>query len=841
MEDVIKKIANIEYDLFVANSHAIAIQQSDGRYITKYAHYDSSLIENMIKNYGSAGCYQQSYGNGKMKWVCLDFDCKNKDADEDQISCLYRIIRKDLLDYLDELNITYLCEFSGRRGIHIWLIFDSPIHKKEGYWIVKKLSGKVKIDESIYGVDLFPQTDSYKGNRVGKQVKFPLSTHKSGKKSYFFYDEYTAQENFNLDFYENQLTILKEYKRNNISEVLEILELENSHPISLKYKTYVLEDNFDINVETVIQILSETKVYREIFSRLDNGFLTNKDWYVLLGTLFPLKNTDLIKAILSKSLQYDENITDKKISLLKDHYQPATFEYLYSIYDLDVEEGIDVNESGFEFLANKLHLNYCLEYNKHNNELKLLNDIETTIYKECNYMLDNDENLEVNEWLKINHLNKFDIQQLKNKYDKIISTDDEIPLKKFYVYQRKESDDKNRNMVVLNMEERILTTQLVLEIAYRHCRLLKSYSYNVSFLSDTNLFYNWYTSWGNYIDKIKTYIEIPFFGDWGVITLDLKNYFDSIDFLGLYNSLSDGFSSKDRKIMEKLINYNERLMRKVRSDNSRFGIPQGPAYARVVAELFLNRILEQLPEKKNTNKKQYELFRYVDDIVIFYQDSVDPNILMNDIQQLFKKYSLELNEEKTYIYGKIKNLSNEDLETILRKDRFNYDFQYSETDYLRSDYEKQRLFIECLNDKFKIDDVSYLFGYKTDVYYTKEYFYKYAVNIFSSEYGRGNTFKKFYNYLFADDELLQYTLDNNLFHLIKLNSLNFKNCISCLYLNIYNHSLEKSCIVEICENFLLDLNLDGIDESERLVIKSIERWSGLDHGNKQNTKCIERN
>lgn len=87
--------------------------------------------------------------------------------------------------------------------------------------------------------------------------------------------------------------------------------------------------------------------------------------------------------------------------------------------------------------------------------------------------MDNDENLEVYEWLKINHLNKFDIQQLKNKYDKIISTDDEIPLKNFYVYQRKESDDKNRNMVVLNMEERILTTQLVLEIAYRHCRLLK--------------------------------------------------------------------------------------------------------------------------------------------------------------------------------------------------------------------------------------------------------------------------------------------------------------------------------------------------------------------------------
>ena len=56
------------------------------------------------------------------------------------------------------------------------------------------------------------------------------------------------------------------------------------------------------------------------------------------------------------------------------------------------------------------------------------------------------------------------------------------------------------------------------------------------------------------------------------------------------------------------VSYNERLMRKVRSDNSRFGIPQGPAYARVVAELFLNRILEQLPEKKIQIKNNMNYF-----------------------------------------------------------------------------------------------------------------------------------------------------------------------------------------------------------------------------------------
>lgn len=63
-----------------------------------------------------------------------------------------------------------------------------------------------------------------------------------------------------------------------------------------------------------------------------------------------------------------------------------------------------------------------------------------------------------------------------------------------------------------------------------------------------------------------------------------------------------------------------------------------------------------------------------------------------------------------------------------------------------------------------------------------------------------------------------------LFHLIKINTLNFKNCISCLYLNVYNQVLEKEYVKEICVNFLINLDLDQINSSERLIIKSIERW-----------------
>ena len=37
-----------------------------------------------------------------------------------------------------------------------------------------------------FGLDKFPATDSAAGNKVGKQVKFPLSVHRSGGQSFIF-------------------------------------------------------------------------------------------------------------------------------------------------------------------------------------------------------------------------------------------------------------------------------------------------------------------------------------------------------------------------------------------------------------------------------------------------------------------------------------------------------------------------------------------------------------------------------------------------------------------------------------------------------------------------------
>lgn len=60
--------------------------------------------------------------------------------------------------------------------------------------------------------------------------------------------------------------------------------------------------------------------------------------------------------------------------------------------------------------------------------------------------------------------------------------------------------------------------------------------------------------------------------------------------------------------------YNDELMKEIQG-GSRVGVPQGPAYARVLAELYLDNIVEKVCT--DIEKGEYRILRYVDDIVVF--------------------------------------------------------------------------------------------------------------------------------------------------------------------------------------------------------------------------------
>ena len=161
IKELNKELSLLLYKLFVTNTYAMAFQREDGKYITKYLPISEYLIEEMLNQNGSIGCYQQCYKSDMVKWICFDFDSPNKE--EPDLKGIYEGIIVPLKKICDGYGIRYLTEFSGRRGIHLWIVFSHLIPKNKAFLILTLL--KNKLLDQIGGLgdtnlDSFPATDS---------------------------------------------------------------------------------------------------------------------------------------------------------------------------------------------------------------------------------------------------------------------------------------------------------------------------------------------------------------------------------------------------------------------------------------------------------------------------------------------------------------------------------------------------------------------------------------------------------------------------------------------------------------------------------------------------------
>lgn len=829
-EKLISKIAKRIYELFVVNPYAIAIQEKNGLYLTKYVQYDASVLEAMLHSRGSAGCYQQGFKNGLIKWVCLDYDCNDKNSPD--LHGLLGYVKREILARLDKLKIRYLTEFSGRRGIHVWIIFDRVFEKRIGYQILKKILEGTNLDTDQYGLDEFPATDSSKNNKVGKQVKFPLSYHQKGGQSFFFKRELDLNEPDSIDFLKKQYRFIHCYKENSLEVVCQKLDisLQNEKTSEKNVKKYRILGGKEVSVNDVVCALSDIRVYKDIFSRIKNGKPQPKDWFVILGTLGCFdKDGEILKSFFAQSAAYDEKTTQKNIDLWKGKYYPATLNYLYKLYNLPIEKKLDPEETGVEIIAKKLNIPIVEIETKYKSEKYIVNSVEATVDKEIKYLQINDENIVVSIWNDLKLFSSYECECI-NKIVSDIKKGESLSYEPqdCAVFKRRENLEKIRTLVSLSAFDRVLTTHVSLDLAYslikgKNERDDESFSYKVSFLSKQDIFCNWYTSWGNYIEKIKSYINMPFMSEWGVITIDISHFYDSIDFLTVYNLCKKDLDDSQKKEFTFLINYNEKLMRRVNDDKSRMGVPQGPAFARIISEIFLDKILSNI-ERDEISNDNYRLYRYVDDIIIFYKEDKDGQLLYDNVKGLLAENGLSLNEEKSRYYGTISKLSQEDIDTILRKEKFNYMYQKSELNMLLSNDEKRIVFDENDGHSFRIDDAAFIFSVKTDDLYVENYYRRHALEVFSSDIGRGSVFRKIYDYVFSNEKIYDDFISKEYYRCIPLNSLNFKNFISLLYLRVQSKQMDEKSFCRVKE-YLGCLNYNEIDREECCVIKSLLEWS----------------
>ena len=826
--ELIEEISKTIYSLFVVNTAAAGIQQKNGIYITKYIPVSPFLIENMILAKGSMGCYQQGYKTGYLKWICMDFDCKDKTNPD--VERLHEEIIVPVTEFLNRKGIHYLTEFSGRRGIHVWVIFDQIIGKELGFRILNEILQNIPIEQHAdfgWGLDKFPATDSKKNNKVGKQVKFPLSTHRTGGMSYFYLSDFKYRNDLGTDaFFKEQFEILSNYQENSVKNTLEALGLNEQYSLSYsyKYRKYKVLDAIDLTLDEIWSVLTQTRVFSEIYSRMKRGQAIPQDWTVILGTLSPCDvNTDLLQAVFREFPNYDEEKTAKNLKQLKDRYYPASFGYLYYIYNLEIEEELDPEMTGFEYLCQ--HLGTSAQTTASMTVLNRVKgnvqfSIEDTINKEKEYLLYNDESPDIYIWNQLNLLKTVDRKEMQEVVEFAINNGNyKESVEPFRVFERQESEDKKRKLVSLSARDRVVTTHLALELCREYNQRWRSFSYRPSLTSRNDIFYAWYRSWSNYIDRVRTFLQVPFFDEFGIMFIDLKGFYDHIDFLAVYELLNKEISEKASNILKSLISYNDMLMTQINSGN-RIGVPQGPAYARVIAEIYLNRILSVI-------EKQYEnniiILRYVDDITIICKPRFPYNTLFYELRDYLSRYGLPINTEKSQCYGKIRSLTKKQRMTLLHTDNFNYDLRNDPMDELLLASERRSRLVHYLEDhSFDIRSLGYIFGSKT-MQEAKEWcFTYYSAQIIGSKIGRGSNFRRFYDYVFRHKEYLSTCLKMNLFELIPINSVNFSNFINTLYLVVQEQQIESQGFERIKNEYFVQIDTSMVSDNDRAVLESLK-------------------
>lgn len=818
--------------MFVVNQNAIAFQQKNGIYITEYVPVSSTLVREMIIENESIGCYQQGYRTGCIKWICFDFDCKDKQSPN--VSELYEEVVKPFTIQLVKHKISFLTEFSGRRGIHVWIIFDSILKKSLGYKIAKEIEKKCLKNflNNKWHLDLFPATHSSLGNKVGLQVKFPLSVHKSGSRSFFFSNDFKKIiDTSSNDFFESQLDILAGYRENNVENVVASLSLDDTYNSEYKfvYHKYKLINIKDITVNQIWDSLSDLSFYNELHKRMRKGKALNEDWLVLFGTLSPCDRlSDIVKEVFREFPNYDEELTNKKIDKLKGLYFPATLGYLYRHYGMKLENGVDPNDTGFTYILKKFNIpeKVINEYSSYN-EVSNLSNIEYTVTKEINYLLYNDESPDIYILSNLELLKKYDRESISMDYSQaIIQGYCNKKVENFRIFKRIESDDKCRYLVSLSAYDRVLTTHIALNLFYKLPNKSDSYSYRPSLTSKQDIFFSWFRAWNDYIGRLRSVLRVPLFKKFSIMYIDLKGFYEHIDFLTVFSLLKKEISEElNKEISEDVINlfnyligFNDSLMSQI-NNGKRIGVPQGPAYARIIAELFLDKIINMFTSSYKENVK---IIRYVDDIVIICEPDFDGQTLYNELCNRFTEYGLEVNYTKSCFFGKIADLSEDEKKYILHSDSFDYDLNISsQTDVKLNIDLKNNLRKYLSNHDFDINSLGYIYGNSTQDEAKQWYFNNYRKKIIGNNLGRGSNYQRFYRYLFSNDAFLNVVLEEKLLNKIPLNSINFSNFIDGLYLSVKNNEISRNNFKRIKQEYLSCIDKTVLEKNDRAVVDAL--------------------
>ena len=339
----------------------------------------------------------------------------------------------------------------------------------------------------------------------------------------------------------------------------------------------------------------------------------------------------------------------------------------------------------------------------------------------------------------------------------------------YYKYKRDEGK-KIRELFSLSGKDRVLSTSImkyVYDVIGVDNISHLSYSYRINSDSKKTIFMNWNTLWMEFIKAVQSCTNHNAYDKYYVIKLDIKSFYDSINLTLLKEIMqaksSNGFqysflklnlsslSDDVRKRYENAINYMVKLSKEMLDKN--FGVPQGPAYARYLAELYLASLDEFIVR----NIDEYFDFacRYVDDYYIFVKEPQRGEKLKDELMSELGKMYLESNDKLKY--GILEDIKY-DIEVVNQVEKYFVDgIDESTPDAIKTEAKK------ILNSMFKNfienDDKKDFPFFLTHLWDDSQAMSSAAIlveKIKNTTIGRGSLFKHFYNKIATQYTMLEF-------------------------------------------------------------------------------------
>lgn len=763
-----KALATLLHSFLGTDQAYHAQQKKDGTYRKTPGAATLRLLEKTFENEGSIAIYQKNM-DLTIKWICLDFDIRKANIDSAFKEAAQFELQRAVTNFCEsitDLNIPYLLEYSGNRGFHVWITFNEKISYSTGYEVLRALldATELSYNHDLIDIDFFPATRT-PTDGVGLGVKVPLSKHtKSSAYAHLLasINEIEGLEKYTSlteELLENNVKILESHKSTSRSDLETILgvffEINNYEETKCKrIKNIIIDPYFSLS--ELIKYWSSNECLSGLAKKInEDKSISHEERKIVVGMLINLDTKiassfgrKLLHQVFSSLDNYNKERTEKAIKRLSSFNFPSQEQIENAVRqkfskNLSTQELLKACIPNFESYEDAT-FDICRA------------DVDVVKVAELTYLFLNDE---AQSRLVTNELTSEDSYKLLGQVEETIKNPKNV---EFYVHSRREAN-KIRQLVTLKAPGRLATSCVLKQLLY-FLKFIPSgsshgYRSNEGF-SGGYIFQPWLYLWIKFVSNISEAIENIENKNFYIVKTDVRSFYDSIPhdnvkrlLLGGINplvnirlsDLNESTSATYNLYVNFLFEVTEKIM------GSRMGLPQGPAYPRFLAELYLDNLDRLFDEKIQCDElRLYQ--RYVDDIFFIAPTESAARNTLTELQKELELLGLEINSEKT-IVARIENFSDD-------FDRYRSQSKYAVDSVSRNfsdatDTQKNAAiteFMRLVESDTCNDDLTFIFSHLIGVSDLDELKRSKMSEVITGGRGRGSLYKNLFNFALSSKD-----------------------------------------------------------------------------------------